>query len=287
MIEQRSKEWFEQRKGRVTGSMVGAILGIAPYMTREQAMRSMVRAYHGAEPEFSGNVATDWGTANEPGALVDFTMETGLSVSPAPFVPFSDWAGASPDGYVENGGLIEVKCPYKFRKEPNPNFLSAKEQPHYYAQMQFQMHCTGESKCYFYQWAPHGSCLEMVAKDIEWESEYLPKLIEFYSAFKVELSNPEHLADARIVIETDLSKKLVDEYDELTEAEERAKNRKAEVLEELVILSGGLNACVSGRNLTRTKRDGSISYAKAIKDLDPDADLSKYRGKASEFWKLY
>ena len=66
--QQQSPEWFQARKGRVTGSMVGAILDIAPYMTRDQALRSMVRAYHGAPSEFTGNVATEYGNKNEEGA---------------------------------------------------------------------------------------------------------------------------------------------------------------------------------------------------------------------------
>ena len=59
-MEQRSKEWFKARKGRVTGSMVGAVLNINPWMSANDAMRSMVRAFHGAESEFRGNIATEY-----------------------------------------------------------------------------------------------------------------------------------------------------------------------------------------------------------------------------------
>lgn len=47
-MEQRSEEWFEARKNRITASAVGAILGNAPYATRDDVMRRMVREYHGA-----------------------------------------------------------------------------------------------------------------------------------------------------------------------------------------------------------------------------------------------
>ena len=32
MIEQRTEQWFEQRKGRVTGSIVGAMVGLWSYI---------------------------------------------------------------------------------------------------------------------------------------------------------------------------------------------------------------------------------------------------------------
>ena len=89
-MEQRSEEWFEARKGRVTGSVVGGILGMSPYMTRDDVMRSMVRDWHGAESEFTGNVATQWGEFHEPGAVQDFTLETGLAVQPCGFFPHLD-----------------------------------------------------------------------------------------------------------------------------------------------------------------------------------------------------
>jgi len=57
-MEQRSPQWFKAREGRVTGSSVGAILGLSPFMAPDDVMRRMVREYHGAEAEFQGNSAT-------------------------------------------------------------------------------------------------------------------------------------------------------------------------------------------------------------------------------------
>ena len=108
-MEQRSAEWFKVRKGRVTGSMVGAILGFNPWMSREEAMRTMVREYHGAPREFEGNVATQWGTANEDGARAEYEMITGNTVEKCGFYEHDDWLGASPDGLIGEFGLVEIK----------------------------------------------------------------------------------------------------------------------------------------------------------------------------------
>ena len=51
MTQQRTSEWFAQRKGKITGSIAGAILGLSPHLTRDAVMRRMVRDWHGAEKE--------------------------------------------------------------------------------------------------------------------------------------------------------------------------------------------------------------------------------------------
>ena len=45
-MEQYTPEWWEARKGLVTASSVGAILGHDPYRDRDDVMRAMVRAWN-------------------------------------------------------------------------------------------------------------------------------------------------------------------------------------------------------------------------------------------------
>ena len=71
-MEQRSEEWFKARKGKLTGSNIGAALGVNPWKTPEDLIRQMVREYHGAESEFTGNIATEHGTLHEPLAILDY-----------------------------------------------------------------------------------------------------------------------------------------------------------------------------------------------------------------------
>ena len=60
-MEQRTPEWYEARKGRITASSVGAILGLSPHAKPDDVMRRMIREYQGLEPEFTGNTATEYG----------------------------------------------------------------------------------------------------------------------------------------------------------------------------------------------------------------------------------
>jgi putative phage-type endonuclease len=288
MIEQRTPEWHEQRVDRVTGSVVGAILGLSPYMTRADVMRSMVRAAKGAPSEFTGNVATQWGTAMEAGAIAEFEMETSERVEAMPFVPYEDWLGASPDGKVSDGKGLEVKCPYFIRNDPRPVFKSLDEQPHYHAQIMIEAFCCGWDSVWFYQWTPHETSRKLIHRDDDWLNANLPILRQFHAEYLHELANnaDEHLAPLRVTIDTPDAHKMVAEWDQLAEAIELATERKKDLLAEMVALAGEKNALIAGRKLTQTNKAGSVSYAKVVKEKLPGLDLSPWTGKASSFWGL-
>ena len=108
----------------------------------------------------------------------------------------------------------------------------------------------------------------------------------FYELYLHELKNPIHLDDLVQTIDTDESLKLLQQYDNVCEVLDNATKAKAELLQQIVELSKSQNSVIHGRKLTQVKRDGAISYAKAIKELLPDADLSKYKGNPTTYWKL-
>ena len=285
-MEQRSDEWFAARKGRVTGSMVGAVLGVDPNCTRAEAMRRMVRSWQGLPSEFKGNIATQWGVIHEQEAREAFEYKTQLTVQPASFVvdPMMAWLGASPDGLVLSDALIEIKCPFGLRAHDAPvPFKSVEEQPHYYAQMQIQMLVTGRDFCYFWQWTPNDSKLDGVTFDPSWISENLPKLEAFYQEF-LSICDDEVEDTSREYLDTPALRQKLAEYDDLAKEIEAAEARRKVILNELVTAAGGIDATICGRKLTKVEKAGSVSYAAAIKELAPGADLEKWRGKPSSYW---
>lgn len=285
-MKQQTKEWHKARIGKLTASRAGSALGVNPWQKPDDLIRQMVRDFHGAAPEFSGNIATQYGQQHEPLAVLDYMSETGRMVDEAGFYthPEYDWLGASPDGFVGDDGLLEIKCPFSMRNETNPEFKSLAEQPHYKSQVMVELACTGRSFCHFYQWTPNGSQLELVPFDPQWFDANLPKLKEFYALYLSELDNPAHLEEKHKEINTQQAKLLIDEYQDLTDSIDQATERKKEVFDELVKLAKGSNALIWGRKLTQVERKGSVDY-KAIPQLK-GIDLEQYRKVSSKHWRL-
>lgn len=287
-MEQRSEKWFAARKGRVTGSMVGAVLGLDPNCTRSEAMRRMMRAYQGLPSEFVGNIATQWGQSHEDEAREDFERHTRRTVAFATFVvdPDRPWLGASPDGFVDDDATVEIKCPFGLRYQGKPvTFKTVQEQPHYHAQMQIQMLVTGRKHCYFWQWTPQDTNLTMVDFDQSWIDANLPKLEAFYQEF-LSICDVEMEDTSRELLDTPALRQKLAEYDDLAKEIEAAETRRKVILGELIAAAGDKDAVICGRKLTKVEKVGSVSYAAAIKELAPKADLEKWRGKPSSYWLL-
>jgi putative phage-type endonuclease len=287
-IEQRSEAWFEQRRGKLTGSNIGAALGVNPWKTPEDLIRQMVRSYHGAESEFTGNIATEYGTLHEPLATMEYFGKTSNFIEECGFFvhPGYEWLGASPDGLLGENGVIEIKCPFGLRNHKKPEFKTAEQQPHYYAQMQIEMACTGRKYCDFYQWAKYGDSLETVEFNHSWFHNALPQLKAFHDRYLSELDNPEHLEPKQVEINTLATNELIEEYDSICATIDEATARKKEILATLVESAKSKNAVICGRKLTKVERKGSIGYAKIVKEKLPELDLEPYTGKATSYWKL-
>ena len=283
-MEQRSKEWFQARKSKVTGSMVGSVLGINPWATPEDAMRTMVRSHFGAESEFTGNIATEYGTAQEPNALIDYEMVSGKDVQEVGFIvhPEHEWLGASPDGITDETGILEIKCPFGKRHDVDPDFKSALDQPHYYAQVQIEMYCTGLKWAHFYQWSAYNDRMEYIELDQHWLNENMPKLKAFHDQFLIECKSPDkHLAPLVKSVKAD---KLATAYNTAKAHLELAKQAVETAKNDLITLADGNKCNISGLLVSPVEKKGSVSYAKAIKDLLPGADLEPYRSKSTSYW---
>lgn len=171
MSEQRSPEWFAERKGKLTASMFGQAAGLGPG-SRQQAWRRLM----GLEV-FHGNEATDWGEKHEPIALEAYRVAYPSSlVGEVGFVrhPDMDWLGGSPDFLIADEAVGEIKCPF--------NQQVYESVPHYYmAQVQGQLEVTNRQWAHFVCWTPTRMRVWQINRSPEyWDWLHL-RLADFWS----------------------------------------------------------------------------------------------------------
>lgn len=280
------------RVGRITGSRVGAILGLNPYSKRSDVLREMVREWAGAEREFTGNAATDYGKAMEPQALADYEAQFGVMTyggDECLVHPVHDFLAVTPDGLVGDDGMVECKAPY------SGTYTHWREKPYYEAQMRLQLACAGRKWCDFVVRDRDGNLhVSRLEHDDGWLTANLPSLLEFMEVFHDAIAHPDNVAEytADKVAEMDGTPgwwAAANEYTQAKAAEEIAKARADRARDELIELakaSGAKAAKGCGWQVIRAERAGSVAYAKAIKDLAPGADLSAYTGKPTTYFTV-
>lgn len=153
MIEQRSEEWFQQRLGKVTASKVYDVMSKTKSgysaSRKNYMMQLLCERLTGNREDSYQNAAMMRGTELEPFARIAYEASSGLLVEEAEFVshPDIEWFGASPDGFVGDAGLIEIKCP---NTAQHVEFLrTGKIETKYEWQMRAQMACTDRGWCDF------------------------------------------------------------------------------------------------------------------------------------------
>ena len=153
IIEQRTDAWFEARIGKVTASRVADVIAKTKTgysATRDNYMAQLVcERLTGQKGETFTNAAMQHGTETEPLARLSYEVAQNVLVDEVGFVPHPsiEMAGASPDGLVNDDGLIEIKCPNTATHIET--LLSQTVPGKYNTQMQFQMACTGRKWCDF------------------------------------------------------------------------------------------------------------------------------------------
>ncbi len=271
-----------RRAGRITGSRIGAILGLNPYSTRGDVLREMVREAHGAEREFQGNEATRYGEAHEPDALAAYEAREGVMTYGGGELlihPVHDFLAVTPDGLVGDDGMIECKAPFR------GTYTHWNEKPYYEAQMRLQVECAVRAWCDFVVWRDGEIAVSRIERDAAWLPSVLPVLEQFMADYRAAMEAPEsYLADTIRDDKPwrDAASDYLDTLAAFNDIERMVKAKR----ERLIELAGGTSAKGCGVQVIRSERAGSVAYAKAVKELLPDADLSPYTGKPTTFFTV-
>jgi putative phage-type endonuclease len=155
---QRSPEWHLARLGKATASRMADVLSRTKSgygASRNNYMAELVaERLTGVPAEQYTSAAMQWGTNCEPMARAAYAFHADIDVEEVGFVahPTIAMSGASPDGFVGEDGLVEIKCPAI--STHIETLRGGRVADKYYVQIQWQLACTGRAWCDFVSYDP-------------------------------------------------------------------------------------------------------------------------------------
>lgn len=179
LIEQRSQEWFEMRRGKITSSEIHKIMGGKGESLSETAKTYLLEKaceFYGGHGNPATGAAVEWGMDLEDQAIEVYESKTKNKVDKCSFIPINESYGGSPDGKVKKDGGIEVKCPYNSVNHFKHGLIKTQED--------FKKVAPN----YYYQCVSH-----MIALDAKWCDfiSYDPRVNEDYQIFVFRLLRDE------------------------------------------------------------------------------------------------
>jgi len=146
--EQRSEEWYNMRRDKLTASSLASAIGHCHFQSRDELLLDKI-----IEKPFEPNPITEWGVKYEDVAIQFYEELYNVKILDFGMVPHPDFEafGASPDGICEDTGndeylarMVEIKCP------PKRKFTKTVP-PHYLMQVQGQLEVCDLDECDFFQ----------------------------------------------------------------------------------------------------------------------------------------
>lgn len=120
-IPDNEAEWQKERLGRFTSSRIGDLMTSGRGKDKFWGDTAMSYIYEkvaelmtGIPHYISDNRAMDWGNEHEAEAIEKYNENSDVKAEHMgkTFIKFNELCGGSPDAFVGNNGILEVKCPY-------------------------------------------------------------------------------------------------------------------------------------------------------------------------------
>ena len=186
------REWHRKRLGKFTASRIAKIMQGGrrkDELFGQGAMTEILKIAAERDLTQEGQVQyidqlisndfkqTRWGNDNEPIAL-DLIGAVKVRGRSHPHFPMF---GASPDGELSDGTLVEVKCPWTIEKHKLYGRLTSAEDNEYFAQMQAQMAVFDAPEVMFVSYDPRSNTplyFQTVARNDEYIADMLHRISE-------------------------------------------------------------------------------------------------------------
>jgi len=155
-MKQLDEEWFEARRGLITGSRVATVVNGGPrawntMLNKLAKEKTMTGAELAAKQIDAASLS--WGRKYEPIAKATYELMYNIELDTPAFITNSAYPGCgySPDGrwpLPQYGRLVEIKCPYRTVNH-GANVLYRQGVKDYQPQMQFGNMITMSHECDF------------------------------------------------------------------------------------------------------------------------------------------
>ncbi len=177
-VPQRTEQWLNARKGRITASLAAACLGMDPFKGPLAAYNEIIGSSSPID-----NKHVRWGLQFESEALLAYQQEYGHFVEETGFWVHDlyPWLGASPDGLVGDDGLVEVKC---------PSVLPEAIPFQHWVQCVVQLACTNRQWVDYFVWVKPNHFLYRVQRTEAKMRDLLDKLYGWYQQHVVTMTPP-------------------------------------------------------------------------------------------------
>lgn len=203
MILQSDPAWATARLGHVTASRIADMLAKTKQgwgaSRANYAAELVAERLTGAASGGFTNAAMQWGIDTEPQARAAYEFRNDVSCGQAGFIlhPSIEWAGASPDGFVSDDGLVEFKCPNTATHIDT--LLGGTIPEKYRLQMLWQMAVSGREWCDFVSFDPRlPEDMRFFCRRQERDSARIAEIEKEVRAFLVEIDATIEALHARV-----------------------------------------------------------------------------------------
>ncbi|XP_036150394.1 uncharacterized protein LOC118648181 isoform X2 [Monomorium pharaonis] len=194
-IEQSESEiWLALRREMLTASNFGIVCRMRPTTSCALTVKNILY------PSVVDTAGMKYGRENEKEAIKVLATKLNKDIQPCGlFIDYKNpCLGASPDGLIEENGLVEIKCPLSaeqltaeeaIKTLPALKGIFAKKNQEeinrnhrFYYQIQGQLNITRREYCILAIWTPKSIKLVHVNRDATfWSNKMLPALLRFYN----------------------------------------------------------------------------------------------------------
>ena len=246
-----------RRTDRITGSRIGAVLGLNPYQSRNQVLKEMVLEHFGIKKE-KNNFDVQRGITFEP-IIINELEKNSMKVEQTGFLihPKYNFLGATPDGVINDVLLderlaLEIKAPRKFY-EDIPIY--------YFAQMQLEMEVLEVEQGLFIQGIKGDKGIEIQKENIHktnFIEANLPSLEIFMEEYQRSIESQQDF----------ILEGLATEWKQLSEMIDKYTSKKDELKKQILEYVGNKPIQTQHLSIIEKTRKGGIDYKKYCNDMN-------------------